>query len=281
MKIFKNLKAIIVVAMSFLIFGTVGTMLLQTIFGVQMGSASIMATPSGVFSMLFAFIFPLVAILIWNKFVDKAKLSEIGFNFKNPIKDYVIGFVVAVIFQALILLVAGCFSAFSFEVDSNIKVLYIIISLLGFGIQGFTEEVLCRGYLLNKVAKNSGVVAGVILNSLVFAALHSGNNSIKFLPVLNLIVFGIVFSLIFLLTDSIIFAGAAHTAWNFMLGPVMGIEVSGTRFFTSIFKTTRAAGADLISGGSFGLEGSILTTVFGILISIILFILIKRKKTIA
>ena len=101
---------------------------------------------------------------------------------------------------------------------------------------------------------------------MVFTIFHAGNSGIKLLPIINLLIFGIIFSLIYCLTDNILLVGAIHSTWNFMQGSFMGIKVSGTRLATSVLTADSVSKLDLLTGGAFGLEGSVLTTILGLLL---------------
>lgn len=59
-----------------------------------------------------------------------------------------------------------------------------------------------------------------------------------------------------------------HLTWNYFQGPVFGFEVSGIETQSIVNQTI--SGSDLITGGSFGFEGSILATF--IIIGMILFL---------
>ena len=168
--------------------------------------------------------------------------------------------------------------AFSFSVNSATNWLMIVLSLVGFGIQGLTEEVICRGYIQTGVIAHKGMVWGVLVNSIIFVLLHAMNPGMTFLPILNLFIFAVVFSLLYLLTDNIWIVGAAHTAWNFLLAPGLGIKVSGNRFVTSILEGTSIVGKELLNGAAFGAEGSILTTIFGILACIYMVQMTRKKN---
>ena len=54
-----------------------------------------------------------------------------------------------------------------------------------------------------------------------------------------------------------------HLAWNFMQGCLFGFDVSGIPMSSLI--TTETKGAVVISGGSFGAEGSLITSVILVL----------------
>ena len=60
-----------------------------------------------------------------------------------------------------------------------------------------------------------------------------------------------------------------HTAWNLLQGNVFGISISGNTMDVSLFKTVIQTDT-IWSGGAFGLEGSLLTTLFFILASLVL-----------
>lgn len=53
--------------------------------------------------------------------------------------------------------------------------------------------------------------------------------------------------------------GGMHFAWNFLLGPILGIEVSGVKLPTTVLQTI-LKGNSILTGGKFGIEGSMLTT---------------------
>ncbi len=139
------------------------------------------------------------------------------------------------------------------------------------------EEVVCCGYMQNGLLVRWGLVISIIVQSLFFAFLHSMNPGIKFMPVMNLFLYAVFIGLLFYYTDNLWIAGGVHSIWNFILGPVMGIEVSGIVMPSTIFKSS-FTGAEILTGGSFGMEGSIFTTIVMSLGSLIVVYLLYTKK---
>ena len=93
----------------------------------------------------------------------------------------------------------------------------------------------------------------------------------------NLIIFGVVFSLFALFTEDLWLVCGMHFSWNYTLGCIIGNNVSGI-YLPSIF-TFKLNGDDILTGGAFGIEGSILTTLTGVIISaVILLLLYKRAE---
>lgn len=107
--------------------------------------------------------------------------------------------------------------------------------------------------------------------------MHLGNDSVTFLSIINIFIFGILFSMLFYWSDNLWLTGAAHSIWNFTMGPVLGIEVSGLVLEDTIFKTVSIPGKTLINGGPFGLEGGIVTTIVGVIGCFILWFISKNK----
>ena len=127
------------------------------------------------------------------------------------------------------------------------------------------------------------VWSSVAISAVIFSAFHLLNPSQGVMPVVNLIIYGIFAALLFLRTDSIWMIAAQHSLWNFVQGNVFGMEVSGNPVETTIMRFTPTEGvSELISGGKFGIEGSICTTiVLTVGVLILLFYPYKSKNRVA
>lgn len=135
------------------------------------------------------------------------------------------------------------------------------VMLLGFLVQGSTEEILNRGFLTQAVARRWGLVTAVGVQSLCFALLHGANPGIGVLPFINLVLFALFASLMSLAEGSLWGVCALHGAWNWAQGNLFGVAVSGNTLEDSLFAYHRQPGSsDLLTGGSFGIEGSLATT---------------------
>ena len=81
-----------------------------------------------------------------------------------------------------------------------------------------------------------------------------GNSGATWLSTLNTFLIGIVFSLLFYYHDTVWLVSGFHSGWNFILGPVLGVAVSGFELPTSVLAThsnmTRAG----LNGGAYGFE---------------------------
>ncbi len=225
---------------------------------------------------LFTFAIPLIGIIILNRFLNKRSIEALGFHKKDFIKKYGIGILIGL---ALIFFTCGLsalFGTFTFSFNKYIDWKFIALLMLGFMVQSMTEEVIDRGYIQNGIRIRWGLVATMFIQAFIFMALHSLNPGMTVMPILNLFLFGIFLGLLFYYTDNMWLVGGLHFSWNFLLGPVMGIEVSGLAINGSVL-IAKADGPEILTGGSFGMEGSILATV-ALILGIIIVARIYRNQ---
>jgi len=119
----------------------------------------------------------------------------------------------------------------------------------------FHEELLFRGYPFQKIWRGHRVAA-VLLSSLVFAALHAGNNAFSLLAMANLFFAGILLALAYARYERLWFPIGIHLGWNLLSGPILGYNVSGYSSSESVLRTV-GRGAPWLTGGLFGIEGSV------------------------
>ncbi|RZI03369.1 CPBP family intramembrane metalloprotease [Staphylococcus condimenti] len=227
-------------------------------------------------SML-AFPILLFLILLINKKHYHKTYESLGFYLSEWKKKYVIGAGLGVSAIVIVYLCNLIFQAVSININPNFNLWILIAVLIGYMIQGMTEEVFFRGFIMNIFSSQKGVVFGIIMSSVFFAIMHIGNPGTQFLAIINIFIFGLVFGLLFYWSNNIWLTGAAHSFWNFTMGSVLGIPVSGQRDITSIFKTNVFNDKWFINGGAFGLEGGIIVTIFGIILCIVLWKLCQKK----
>lgn len=120
------------------------------------------------------------------------------------------------------------------------------------------EELLFRGYVFQKLVSWKRGFA-VLFGAVLFAALHLGNPSISRLALVNIFLGGILLGLAYLAYQRLWFPIGLHLSWNLMSGPILGHEVSGYEALRTVL-VTRGDGPAWITGGHFGLEGSVWAT---------------------
>ena len=220
----------------------------------------------------------MIAIFVlYARFKDKLSFRSLGFVTKNMPLSYLAGGAGASLCMLVLALICKATGAMTFTHDAANTPLLILFAI-GFVIQGLAEEVMCRGFLIAHITRRYSVKTAVIASSILFALLHAFNPSgISLVALINLFLFGVFASQMFLYSENIWLCAGFHTVWNYVQGNVLGVPVSGVPI-PSFFKMTTNENMYLINGGNFGLEGGIPVTIILVAGCVILYFLIKRKE---
>lgn len=154
-----------------------------------------------------------------------------------------------------------------------------LVLLGGFVIQGSSEEIYTRGYLLPIGINRGSLAGGIALQALAFMVVHLLNGHIAFLPLLNLVLVAVFLALVALKEGSLWLVCGWHAGWNWCQSNVFGIPVSGIQVGNSLLflqPSPRSPGA--LTGGLFGVEGSALTTLFLLVGSALAYLSLRRTS---
>ena len=233
---------------------------------------------------LFMTIAMIVVTMLFCKLIQNRKMRTLGFKKPGMWKEYGIGLVVGFVMMAVIVLVGVITGSMTLTFDpeaaTGAGIGMLVLLFVGFIFQGMSEEVLCRGYFLVSLARKKGNMwMAVIVNALLFAAMHLLNAGIAPLAFVNLTLFGIFASVYFVKRGNIWGIAAIHSIWNFAQGNIFGVLVSGNDFGTTVFKAEINESMTLINGGAFGLEGGILVTIVMVVGTIVM--LMTKQKDVA
>lgn len=175
----------------------------------------------------------------------------------NNVRFLLIGLAVGGVMN-LICAAAAMLNGDVFLYFSSADIMAALFVFLGVFVQSSTEELLCRGYIYQRLYKITGShLAAILLNPLLFAAAHIGNSGLTALSLLNIYLVGVLFSLMIYYMDSLWCACAAHAAWNFMQNIILGLPNSGLVTPFSIFKLDASVARDsFFYNVGFGVEGT-------------------------
>jgi len=139
------------------------------------------------------------------------------------------------------------------------------------------EELLLRAVLFRILEEVGGTSAAVLLSALVFGALHGANpDATPFSMVAIAIEAGTLLALAFALTRNLWLAIGIHAGWNFAEGNLFGAPVSGTPEMHSVLATV-LTGPDLVTGGGFGPEASVVSIAVCLAAALVFSRLIRRQ----
>lgn len=229
---------------------------------------------------LFSFVIILILFIFWVKVIEKNSLSTLGFVKRNWLKYLGWGILLSLLQMGVIALVYQVGGIGTFELNElSLEPILFILGLFPFWLlQGGTEEVATRGWLLTRIAARTNLPLAIGISSSLFGILHLGNSGVTFLSLLNIVLDGVLAGLLFIYTDSIWLVVAQHGTWNYVQGNLLGFQVSGTGADASIFSFTMGSGPDWLTGGEFGAEGSIITTLVLLVSLVIVYRLGERRE---
>ena len=268
------LRAIIFMPLWLIIMGlvqSIGVVLIMMASGVDMANPdsaealfSEMSFDSPVMLILtgFSLLGSFAALWVATKFIDRKPLMSIGLSVKDKANEMLIGLGFALAFIGGLFLVLWLIGAINITGYVGFKPGVFIVSVMLF-MAAFDEELIFRGYILNNMMESTSnrwiALAG---SSLLFALLHSGNTNVwsTWVPMTELFAAGFILGISYTFTKNLWFPTFFHFGWNFFQG-LFGFEISGFNVDSWKIISHENTGnvPDIVSGGAFGIEGSVIT----------------------
>lgn len=216
------------------------------------------------YSLLFltylpVFIGSIISVLVVHHIIFKRPLSFSGITKHGIIKQFSVGFIWSALLLTLGFVILYALDMMSITSVNMVPNLFFGFLLLFF-IQSSFEEIAIRSFLLPTLSHRFNIWIGLIISSIVFAALHYNNQNASFLSIFNIFVAGLLLGIIYLRYKQIWAPIGLHMGWNFLQGSFFGWEVSGIEVYSYI--DSEEVGPDLWTGGAFGFEGSLLAAIF-------------------
>ncbi|RRR97509.1 CPBP family intramembrane glutamic endopeptidase [Glycomyces terrestris] len=122
--------------------------------------------------------------------------------------------------------------------------------------QGANEELLTRGFLFQSFAQGLPGWLAIGLGAVIFALVHG---VVEPLPFATITLYALFATFTALALRSLWLVCGIHAGWNFGMGNVYGIPVSGSDPQTAslVFLAPAPGSADWLTGGDFGTEGGL------------------------
>ena len=231
---------------------------------------------------LFGTVGMIAAVLLWGLRVERRSACGLGLCARGAVTDYVIGAAGGVLLFSAAVGICSLFGIAHIQVASAPPSWWLsLLFLVGFLIQGLSEELLCRSLLMISLSRSWPLWLCTVVNAAVFAFLHVFNPGISLLALLNIFLFGCLASILMLRRGSVWMVAALHSLWNFAQGNLFGLPVSGIYGSPAPLSTTVSSDtllARLIGGGAFGIEGGLSATAV-MLVGIAIALCLPTKKS--
>lgn len=163
-----------------------------------------------------------------------------------------------------------------YQVTGNNGWLDMSATVPGFVLAAVLEEVVMRGVVFRLLEQSLGSWLALVLSAVIFGALHLVNPGATLLNAGAIMLeAGILLAAAYMLTRRLWFCIGIHFAWNFTQGGIFSAAVSGGA--TKGLLQAKLVGAEWLTGGAFGVEGSAVAVVVCASMALLLLIAAKRK----
>ncbi|ADL01917.1 CPBP family intramembrane glutamic endopeptidase [Brevundimonas subvibrioides] len=272
--------AAVILALAFVIVGQIGAVVPMQITRALPSDQTQWPTLS--YILFVAFGLGAALTLAWVVFFERRRLANVGLNGDFAVR-FGRGFGLGLAYLATVVCIIWATGAYRVEASgifqaglSAAVLTPLVVLLFGFIVQGSTEEIVFRGWLMGIIASRHGLVIALTVSSLLFGLAHAGNidpSPELALALVNIALFGLFIGLYAAREGSIWGVCGWHAAWNWLLGTGFGLEVSGevVNVTPSIVDLQAVDGAAWwLTGGAFGPEGSVVVTAVLLISAVVL-----------
>lgn len=137
---------------------------------------------------------------------------------------------------------------------------YLLGAVFAFLMVGVYEELMFRGYILQRLNERAGRIASIVASSVMFALLHAANPGADAFGIFNTTIIAVILCVLYFRTRSLWMPIGFHFAWNFFLGHVYSLPVSGMPVY-GMLKVVEIDPDSRLTGGSYGPEAGLVCTI--------------------
>jgi len=211
--------------------------------------------------------------LAYARIIERGEATELALPGAG--RDFAIGALIGAGLYtacAVILMALGIFKV------EGLNPLTFLIPAIAMAVKSaIFEELVFRGVLLKSVEDMLGTWAGVIVSSAVFGFIHLLNPDATIGGAIYITIeAGLLLAGAYLVTRRLWMAIGFHMAWNYVQSAVFSGIVSGGVDEPGLIRNT-LTGPDVLTGGSFGMERSVIALVLCTSTGIILLLIAMRR----
>lgn len=212
------------------------------------------------FTDFFGFGTVVLLLLLWLRLKERRSFLSVGLREAQPVRRLLGGLVIGAAMMTVGVLVPWALGQYQLGASSHgrlgVDALgWLVPLLLVFVLQGSTEELVTRGYMLQTASRQLGTPVAIAGTSIIFSALHMDFDPV---PFLNIVLYAVFACFVALADGSLWRICGIHAGWNYCQGNIYGLPVSGNPEGTTLWSFGPAPGSNvLLTGGSFGVEASL------------------------
>lgn len=216
-----------------------------------------------------SFVLLFVVFRLYTRWMENRKALELSGRMAP--KEFGMGFAISFGLVGLIVLIMDVLGYYKIQ-SLNSYYFIVIYGFFLFGMKAFVEELIFRliVFKLTEELLGSWIALGVV--ACLFGLAHLGNPGATIWSSLAIVIIGgLFYTVAYMYTRRIWFALGIHMSWNYFQAGIFGMPCSGITHDSLIQPTIE--GPELITGGSFGIEMSLIA----VLLCLIVAVIISRK----
>jgi membrane protease YdiL (CAAX protease family) len=210
----------------------------------------------------------LIGGLLVLRFLDRRPPALLGFGFSRGwLRELALGLAGGPLVTGLLVLILVATGSVSLALTPNLSTSLgaLPLFLVLFTLAAAVEELVFRGYLLQSLAEGSRRWIAGLLFCIVFTWGHADNPDVTIIGITNIFLAGVILVILYFQTRRLWLPIGFHFSWNLAQSWLWGFDVSGIKIEDQLF-VMNPTGAEHLTGGEFGLEGSVLSTVLFIVL---------------
>ncbi len=215
------------------------------------------------------------AYRFWMIFLEKRDPVETSFASLWP--DVRLGFGIGFLYFVAITLTMILIGSYRIE-GINIDIEQILQNFFLMIVVAIGEEIVFRGIIYRMIADRYNMYVALVVSALLFGFIHITNPGATVWSSFAIsIEAGIMLGLAYSYRQTLWVPIGIHLSWNFSQGQIFGYAVSGMDIPSPIIQPV-ITGHELVTGGAFGAEASVIAVVLSFVISYMLYKKIRLAK---
>jgi membrane protease YdiL (CAAX protease family) len=222
---------------------------------------------------LISFSVLLISYYLFTKYYERRKATELSTKYfpKEMLLGSVIGFI-TITLAILILSLLGYYQIIGISTANySLKLFTILLTA------ALVEDLLIRGLIIRVLENWLGTYITLII-AMLFETMHLSNPNANLISGIMSLIWGFTMAMLYVYSKRIWLPFLFHVGWNFAQ-PFYGSNLTGLDSMGTIIQS-KFEGPILLTGGKVGIEGSITTIVFLLLIGITFLYRAKRENKI-